>query len=263
MTKRTPRTWRKPVTERCPPARELDRTRVRDQARLPPHRRGGRHQRSTGSSARARSQARGGVPRGTAASSLHRWGSLCARRTLARAGQASPRAHQHQLQRRQPKHAPASEPKARRRRDTTTGHARSINARGAKPAPRGAGAHRASGRIAGRKLGIPHLPTGERTGRRGRARPRSVSTHGRRGGAAERPANPGRTPVRERILGTRGQAQDGDARNVINARRTGNTKTRAAAGYHPRRGGRYDSRETARRRRSPREPACSAGRSAQ
>jgi hypothetical protein len=42
------------------------------------------------------------------------------------------------------------------------------------------------------------------------------------GGAVERPANPGRTSVRERILDTRGQAQDGDARNVINARRTGN-----------------------------------------
>jgi hypothetical protein len=41
----------------------------------------------------------------------------------------------------------------------------------------------------------------------------------------------------------RGQAQDGDACNVINARWTGNTEMRAAAGYHPRRGGRYDSRE--------------------
>jgi hypothetical protein len=63
------------------------------------------------------------------------------------------------------------------------------------------------------------------------------------GGATGQPANQGRTPVRERILDTRGQAQDGDARNVINVRRTGNTETRAAAGYHPRRGGRYDSRE--------------------
>jgi hypothetical protein len=63
------------------------------------------------------------------------------------------------------------------------------------------------------------------------------------GGAAECPANPGRTPVKERILDTRGQAQDGDARNVINARRTGNTEMGATAGYHPRRGGHYDSRE--------------------
>jgi hypothetical protein len=53
------------------------------------------------------------------------------------------------------------------------------------------------------------------------------------GGAAERPANPGRTPAKERLLDTRGQAQDGDARNVINARRAGNTETRTMAGYHP------------------------------
>jgi hypothetical protein len=53
-------------------------------------------------------------------------------------------------------------------------------------------------------------------------------------GVAGQPANQGRTPVKERILDTRGQAQDGDAHNVINAWRTGNTETRAAAGYHPR-----------------------------
>jgi hypothetical protein len=63
------------------------------------------------------------------------------------------------------------------------------------------------------------------------------------GGTAERPANPGCTSAKERLLDTRGQAQDGDARNVINARRTGNEETRATAGYHPRQGGRYDSRE--------------------
>jgi hypothetical protein len=63
------------------------------------------------------------------------------------------------------------------------------------------------------------------------------------GGAAERPANPGRTPAKERLLDTRRQAQDGDARNVINARRTGNAETCTAASYHPRRGERYDSRE--------------------
>jgi hypothetical protein len=63
------------------------------------------------------------------------------------------------------------------------------------------------------------------------------------GGVTGQPANQGQTPVKERILGTRGQAKDGDARNVINARRTGNAEARAAAGYHPRRGGRYDSRE--------------------
>jgi hypothetical protein len=40
------------------------------------------------------------------------------------------------------------------------------------------------------------------------------------GGAAEPPANPGNTPAKERLLDTRGQARNGDARNVINARRT-------------------------------------------
>jgi hypothetical protein len=63
------------------------------------------------------------------------------------------------------------------------------------------------------------------------------------GGAAERPANPGRTPAKERLLDTHGQAQDGNAHNVINTRRAGNAEARAAAGYHPRRGGRYDSGE--------------------
>jgi hypothetical protein len=113
--------------------------------------------------------------------------------------------------------------------------------RGAKPAPRGAGAYRASGRVTGRELGVPQPPAGERAGRRGGAQGSEASVHA--GGVAERPANPGCTPVRERILDTRGQAQDGDTRNVINARRTGNMETRAAAGYHPRWGGRFDSRE--------------------
>jgi hypothetical protein len=63
------------------------------------------------------------------------------------------------------------------------------------------------------------------------------------GGAVERPANPGRTPAKERLLDARGQARDGDARNVINARRTSKAEARAAAGYHPRWGGRYDSDE--------------------
>jgi hypothetical protein len=62
------------------------------------------------------------------------------------------------------------------------------------------------------------------------------------GGAAGQPANPGRTPVKERLLDTR-RARDGDARNVINARWTSKADTRAAAGYHPRRGGHYDNDE--------------------
>jgi hypothetical protein len=63
------------------------------------------------------------------------------------------------------------------------------------------------------------------------------------GRATEHPANSGRTPAKERLLDTRGQARDGDARNVINARWTSKAEAQAAAGYHPRRGGRYDSDE--------------------
>jgi hypothetical protein len=63
------------------------------------------------------------------------------------------------------------------------------------------------------------------------------------GRATERPANPGCTPAKERLLDTRGQAQDSDACNVINARQTSKADARATAGYHPRRGGRYDSDE--------------------
>jgi hypothetical protein len=59
---------------------------------------------------------------------------------------------------------------------------------------------------------------------------------------AGRPTEQGRTPAKERLLDAR-RALDGDARNVINARRTSKADARAARGYHPRRGGRYDSGE--------------------
>jgi hypothetical protein len=54
------------------------------------------------------------------------------------------------------------------------------------------------------------------------------------GEAGGRPANPGRTPAKERLLDTR-RSLDGDARNVMNARRTSKADARAAAGCHPRR----------------------------
>jgi hypothetical protein len=60
--------------------------------------------------------------------------------------------------------------------------------------------------------------------------------------AAGRPTNSGRAPAKERLLDTR-RALDGDARNVINARRMSKADARAVVGYHPRRGGRYDSDE--------------------
>jgi hypothetical protein len=62
------------------------------------------------------------------------------------------------------------------------------------------------------------------------------------GEAARRPANSGRAAAKERLLDTR-RAMDGDARNVINARRTSRADARAAVGYHPLRGRRYDSDE--------------------
>jgi hypothetical protein len=62
------------------------------------------------------------------------------------------------------------------------------------------------------------------------------------GEAAGRPANSGRAPAKERLLYTR-RTLDGDARNVINARRASRADAWAAVGYHPRRGGRYDSDE--------------------
>jgi hypothetical protein len=82
---------------------------------------------------------------------------------------------------------PVSEPEAHRRCDTAAGHARPHNTRGAEPAPRGAGANRASGRSAGRKLGVTHPSAGERAGRRGRARPRTIGTRGRRSGMPRQP----------------------------------------------------------------------------
>jgi hypothetical protein len=58
------------------------------------------------------------------------------------------------------------------------------------PAPRGAGAHRASGRSAGRELSVPHPPAGECAGRRGCARPRTNGTHGRRNETSRQPRAP-------------------------------------------------------------------------
>jgi hypothetical protein len=73
------------------------------------------------------------------------------------------------------------------------------------------------------------------------AQGREASAHA--DGEAGQPTNQGQTPVREQLLDTRGQAQDGDACNVINARQAGNMETWAVVGYHPRQGRRYDSHE--------------------
>jgi hypothetical protein len=82
------------------------------------------------------------------------------------------------------------------------------------------------------------------------------------GEAAERPANPGRTPAKERLLDTR-RALDGDARNVINARRTSKANARGRQATTLSVVGATTATKTAPRRRSPRGPVCSAGRSVQ
>ena len=55
--------------------------------------------------------------------------------------------------------------------------------------------------------------------------------------------------AKERIQVTRGHADDGDARNVLNKKKKQDGEAR---GYHPRRGGRYDSKED--RSPSPKPP---------
>jgi hypothetical protein len=81
-------------------------------------------------------------------------------------------------------------------------------------------------------------------------------------GAGRQPAKQGTASIREWILDTRGQAHDSDARNILNAKRRGDAEARAAAGYHP--GGviATSAKRVAHQRQNPREPACSAGRSA-
>ena len=46
--------------------------------------------------------------------------------------------------------------------------------------------------------------------------------------------------MKERVLDTRGKADDGDARNILSKKKQDVVMT---PGYHTRRGGRYDSRE--------------------
>jgi hypothetical protein len=82
------------------------------------------------------------------------------------------------------------------------------------------------------------------------------------GGAAERPANPGRTPIRERILDTRGQPKTvtlatSSMPGGRATRRRGRRQATTPGGV-----GAMTAGRTAHRRWSPREPPCSAGRSA-
>ena len=82
---------------------------------------------------------------------------------------------------------------------------------------------------------------------------REVSVHtptaGRDGVPAARPTGGAKAPMvhnrvklppaKERLRDTRGNAYNGDARNILNQKK----KDGAVHGYHPRRGGRYDCKE--------------------
>jgi hypothetical protein len=67
---------------------------------------------------------------------------------------------------------PSRESEAHHSCNAAPGHARALDAQGAKPAALGAGAYRASGRATGRKLGVRHTPAGQRAGRRRHPGPR-------------------------------------------------------------------------------------------
>jgi hypothetical protein len=82
------------ATEKPPGTREPTHHRTRGRARPHLSDEGLRHKHTADPSTRARSQACGGVPRGTTASRLHRWRSFRARRTRARAGKVGSRTHQ-------------------------------------------------------------------------------------------------------------------------------------------------------------------------
>jgi hypothetical protein len=148
--------------------------------------------------------------------------------------------HQRRLQYRRSEHTATREPEARCNRNATTGHARAIVAE-ARNLHREAQAliKQAVVQQVQSSASSMRQPASARDDDNAQGREASVHADG----VVGQPANQGRTPVRERILDTCGQAQDGDAHNVINVRRAGNTETRAVVGYHQRRGGHYDSRE--------------------
>jgi hypothetical protein len=75
-------------------------------------------------------------------------------------------------------------------------------------------------------------------------------------GAAGQPANRGRTPVRERILDMRGQAQDGRAA-ASSTQKGGRRQATTPGGA-----GATTAAKIARQRQRPRGPVCSAERSA-
>jgi hypothetical protein len=154
-----------------PPTQELDRTRVRGRARLFPHRRG--VPTSTCSRPKRVSEAK--------LAEEYRAVRLLRASITGEASARGERARELGKQARERINAdfdvdnPSTPPRASQKLIAAATLLQAmpapLNTRGAEPAPRGAGAHRASGRATGRELGVLHSPAGERAGRRGRARP--------------------------------------------------------------------------------------------
>jgi hypothetical protein len=166
-------------------------------------------------------------------------GEASARGERAGAGQTGPRPYQRRLQRRQADTPPRASQKL-------IAAATLLRAMPAPSTPEARNLHREVQALIEQAAVQQAESSASRIRQQGDARGDGAAQGGEpsvhAGEAAGRPANPGRTPAKERLLDTR-RALDGDARNVINARRTSKADARAAAGYHPRRGGRYDSDE--------------------
>jgi hypothetical protein len=183
----------------------------------------GRRRRAASPGPRARSQAGGGVPDGAAAPRLHGWRSLRARRTRAGAGQTGPRPHQRQLQR------PDTPPRASQKLITA---ATLLRAMPAPSTPEARNLHREVQALIDQAVVQQAESSASRIRQQGDARGDRATQGGEpsvHAGEAAETANPRRTPAKERLLDTR-RAMDGDARNVINARRTSKADARAAAG---------------------------------
>ena len=83
---------------------------------------------------------------------------------------------------------------------------------------------------------------------KGQGRPRYTPRSGQRCPRCTIVSSCLQAQVKERIWDTRGNANDGEARNILNQKK----RDGEARGYHPRRGGRYDSKED--RSPSPKPP---------
>jgi hypothetical protein len=208
----------------------------------------GQHRRAVSPSPRTQSQAGGGVSNGTVAPRLYGGGSLCA--ASARGSWAY---------RPVTASTPISTSTTRirlRERARSSLPSRHCCGPCPPPAPRGASAHRASGRPAGRELGVSHPPARRRAGRRGRAGGRTLGPHRR--------SDPPIWDAHRLKIGSSTRAEHGTATPATSSTLGGRAK-QMREWRQPTTLDEVDATtatKTARRRRNPREPMCSAGRSA-